>query len=321
MIGRTPKFLQGEKTDKEQLKALKEALKRDEAFSTELLNYAKDGREYWIDINIVPVKNEHGETTHFAAIERDITQSKRLEEEREELINALQKSNQELDEFAYVASHDLKAPLRVIDNASGWLEEDLGDKLDDESRENLQLLRSRVNRMEKLLDDLLEYSRVGRKLDADYEELVSGEVLFNDICHLLTNDSNKDFKINATPEFLALNVNRMPLQQIFLNLISNAIKHHDRKDGAINISVEKQHHKYLMTVKDDGPGIPIKFHDKIFKMFQTLRPRDQVEGSGMGLAVVRKHIESFGGKITIESEVGKGSTFKFTWPINTKTKG
>jgi len=312
LIGKTPKLLQGEKTDKLQLTALKNALKNNESFTTELINYSKDGREYWININIVPVVDQQGNTSHFAAIERDVTQSKAANFERERLITALEKSNSELDAFAYVASHDLKAPLRVIENISHWLEEDLGERLDKESRENLLLLRSRTQRMEKLLEDLLEYSRIGRKLDENYDETLSGDKLIKDITLLIA--MPEGFSLSASQEFLALKVNKMPLQIILLNLISNAIKHRDKDNGLIKISVKEQENQYSFSVKDDGPGIAPIYHQRIFEMLQTLKPRDRVEGSGMGLAIVRKHIELFGGTITVESEEGKGCTFIFTWP-------
>jgi signal transduction histidine kinase len=106
----------------------------------------------------------------------------------------------------------------------------------------------------------------------------------------------------------------MPLQQILMNLIGNAIKHHDKKKGHIEVAVEDNGDGYTFTVRDDGPGIPAQFHDQVFKMFQTLKPRDQVEGSGMGLAMVRKYVQVSGGTITVESAEGQGSTFRFTWP-------
>jgi PAS domain S-box-containing protein len=312
MLGRTPSFLQGEKTDRATLVKLKKALTNNQSFSGELFNYAKDGREYWIEIHIVPVIDEQGKTTHFAAIERDITQAKEAEFERERLIASLEKSNSELDDFAYVASHDLKAPLRVIENVSHWLEEDLGEQLDKENKENLLLLRSRVHRMDKLLDDLLEYSRIGRKIDANYTEVINGDKLIADITLLLAMPDG--FQVTASAEFLQLKVNRMPLQLILLNLISNAIKHREKDTGLIEVSVQEQDYQYLFAVKDDGPGIDPVYHDKIFKMFQTLKPRDRVEGSGMGLAIIRKHIELFGGTISVDSSEGQGCTFSFTWP-------
>jgi signal transduction histidine kinase len=220
--------------------------------------------------------------------------------------------NKELQEFAYAASHDLKAPLRVIDNASKWLEEDLAAHLTDESRDNMNLLRGRVRRMEKLLDDLLEYSRIGRKTDNRYAEIIAGDDLMDNILHLLS--PPKCFAVHISPSFADIHVHRMPLQQILMNLIGNAIKHHDKKKGCVEVTVEDCGAHYAFAVKDDGAGIPAQFHDQIFGMFQTLKPKDQVEGSGMGLAMVRKYVEVFGGTLNLESSEGKGSIFSFTWP-------
>lgn len=220
--------------------------------------------------------------------------------------------NAELQEFAYAAAHDLKAPLRVIDNASKWLEEDLQEHLTDETREIMNMLRGRVRRMERLLDDLLEYSRIGRTADGRFAETISGKALMANILALLSPPDS--FKIKVSPRFADIRVNRMPLQQILMNLISNAIKHHDKKGGCIHVTVADSGSFHAFTVKDDGPGIDERFHDQIFKIFQTLKPRDQVEGSGMGLAMVRKNIEVFGGALSLESSEGKGSTFRFTWP-------
>jgi signal transduction histidine kinase len=220
--------------------------------------------------------------------------------------------NQELQEFAYASSHDLKAPLRVIDNASKWLEEDLAEHLTDETRENMKLLRGRIGRMEKLLDDLLEYSRIGRTVDERYAEIVTGDVLMGNILALLS--PPKSFTVKVGADFAGIRVRRMPLQQILMNLVSNAIKHHDKKKGCIEVTVEDGGTHHAFAVADDGPGIPARFHDQIFKMFQTLKPRDQVEGSGMGLAMVRKNVEVFGGTLDLESAEGEGSVFRFTWP-------
>lgn len=270
----------------------------------------KDGSTFPIDLSVSEVLLK--DRRLFTGIIRDITERKEAEEEKEELIEKLSLSNKELDEFAYVASHDLKAPLRVIDNASRWLEEDLGERLDEESRENMELLRGRVSRMEKLLDDLLEYSRIGRKMNQDYDEISSGKDLMNDITLLLA--APEGFSVQFDPEFLSMHFNRMPLKQILLNLINNALKHHDKETGKIEVKVKDRGDHYRFSVADDGPGIAPEFQEKVFKMFQTLKPRDKVEGSGMGLAMVKKHIEHFGQTITLESEEGKGCVFHFTWP-------
>jgi signal transduction histidine kinase len=165
--------------------------------------------------------------------------------------------------------------------------------------------------MEKLLDDLLEYARIGRKTDERFAEIVAGNELMDNVLALL---SPQGFEISVSPQFADIRVNRMPLQQILMNLIGNAVKHHHKKQGRIEVAVEDLGNRYAFAVKDDGPGIAPRFHRQIFEMFQTLRPRDQVEGSGMGLAMVRKNIEVFGGTLDIESSEGCGSTFRFTWP-------
>ncbi|WP_221407859.1 ATP-binding protein [Reichenbachiella faecimaris] len=270
----------------------------------------KDGSVFPMELSISEVKVNSG--ILFTAIVRDISDRKAAEKEMERLIEALKQSNKELDDFAYVASHDLKAPLRVIDNTSRWLEEDLDEIMDDDSKENLELMRNRVKRMEKLLDDLLEYSRIGRKIDDRYAEEVNGAVLANDIKLLLSQPD--DFNIVFNPMFAKTKFKRMPLQQVLHNLINNAIKHHHSSKGNVDIWFEEFDGKYKFHVKDDGPGIPAQYQDQIFEMFLTLKPRDQVEGSGMGLAMVKKNVEHLGGTITLKSVEGQGTDFIFIWP-------
>jgi PAS domain S-box-containing protein len=269
------------------------------------------GRERHYDYALVPVLSEAGEVEAVAGSNRDIT-------EFIETNGELRAANADLEQFAYLASHDLKAPLRVISNTSQWLEEDLAEHLTDETREHLALMRGRISRMDKLLEDLLAYSRVGRAADKRYTEIISGDVLVDDILMLL---STEDFTVRVNPALRDIQVCRMPLQQILMNLVDNAIKHHHKKKGFIDVTVEDAGEAYSFAVKDDGPGIPPQFHDEIFKMFQTLKPKDQVEGSGMGLAVVRKALEVFGGRLQLESAEGQGSTFRFTWPKQQQRRG
>jgi PAS domain S-box-containing protein len=263
------------------------------------------------------ILDEGGEVARIIGVNIDVTERKLKEALERELSAQLKSANAELAAFAYVASHDLKSPLRVIDNASRWLEEDLDEHLTGEHRENMNLLRGRVKRMDKLLDDLMEYARIGKGSSGRHAEIVTGDVLMDNVLMFLTLDG---FSVDVSAKFAGIRVRLMPLQQILINLIGNARKHHHQKNGRIEVTVEDAGDYYAFAVKDDGPGIQARFHSKIFEMFTTLKPRDQMEGSGMGLAMVRKNVRIFGGVLELESAEGKGSTFRFTWPKEQKIR-
>ncbi len=225
----------------------------------------------------------------------------------------LARSNEDLEQFAYVASHDLKAPLRGIDNLAAWIEEDLGDRLEGESRDNMRLLRGRVRRLEALLNDLLNYSRA-RRIESPVET-VNLEETIRATWKLLNTATpmSLDLQLKLTGETADIQVSA--LEQVLTNLFSNAIKHHDRPDGRVFVSVVEQPESYEFVVGDDGPGIPPDQRERAFQMFQTLRPRDEVEGSGMGLAIIRKIIERMGSSIRAEDRgEGRGVQFRFNWP-------
>ncbi|PIL18031.1 hypothetical protein P775_21660 [Puniceibacterium antarcticum] len=279
-----------------------------QAGSHEFLAHRQDGTTFPVDVALSHFRI--GDAAHLAAIVRDMTDREEHLAELNTLIGALKRSNSELDSFAYVASHDLKAPLRVIDNASLWIEEDLKHKLDPDSRENLALIRNRINRMERLLDDLLEHSRIGRK--GSEVQMVSGSDLFEEVRDLLPVTSG--IMIEVGPEFDKIAMPVVPMRSILQNLLGNAIKHHDRATGRVILEVRVKSEALCFTVSDDGPGIPPKYHEKVFGLFQTLRPRDEVEGSGMGLAMVKKNVEVFGGTLHLISDGARGTTFEFTIP-------
>ena len=220
----------------------------------------------------------------------------------------LEKRNQELDQFAYVASHDLKAPLRAIANLSGWIEEDLSDKLTADTRHQMNLLRGRVHRMEALINGLLQYSRIGR-LDGQKSQVSVGDLLAEVVDSLSPPET---FSIEIAP-MPTIVTEKLPLQQVFTNLISNAIKYHPRQDGRVSISVQEYASNYEFVVADDGDGIAPEYHDKVFGIFQTLSPRDTIESTGIGLAIVKKIVEQQGGTIRLESQPGQGAAFYFTW--------
>ncbi len=223
----------------------------------------------------------------------------------------LTRLNGELEEFVYVVSHDLKAPLRAVSNISSWLEEDLGERVDDQSRERLHLLRSRVRRMDQFIDALLTFSRAGRSL-AQPERVDLRELLREVVATL---DLPPEFSVELPSKTPTLDTDRFHLTQVFSNLIGNALKHHDRRNGVIRIGWRPiPGGLYEFSVADDGPGIAPEYHERVFRVFQTLAARDERESTGIGLSIVRKVVESCGGRVWVESAPERGTVFKFTWP-------
>jgi signal transduction histidine kinase len=251
---------------------------------------------------------------HIGIIAEDITERQRMQDEIVRHVHDLERSNRDLDEFAYVASHDLKAPLQDVRNLSAWIREDAGDKLPPPSARHMELLVDRVNRMERLLDDLLDYSRAGRP--AHSSENVDVRDVVRDIMAFFGPPNG--FTIEHSGEAVTLWTPRAPFEQVVRNLVGNAIKHHDRESGHVVVTTQAKGDRISVCVADDGPGIPPEFHERVFRMFQTLRSRDEVEGSGMGLAIVRKTVEAYGGTIALASR-GRGTAITFTWPQRTDT--
>ncbi|MBI1373096.1 MAG: PAS domain S-box protein [Phycisphaera sp.] len=279
----------------------------------ELLAKRKNGDLFPVEISLSPI--ETTKENLVAAAVRDVTDRKAADEAIARYNDMLTRSNEELDRFAYIASHDLKAPLRAIDSLSQWIAEDMGESMSDTNREQMTLLRERVARMEKLLDDLLAYSRVGRQ---DGFAVVDTKQLVQDVVALL--GLPESFVVAPSDDLPVFYAAATPLEQVMRNLIGNAYKHRDRQDVRVDITAEDLGTRYAFTVADNGAGIDPRFHKKAFAMFQTLNPRDEVEGSGMGLALVKKIVETYGGSISLTSDVGSGAAFRFTWPKHEKDR-
>ncbi|MBK1659327.1 ATP-binding protein [Paracraurococcus ruber] len=223
----------------------------------------------------------------------------------------LERSNAALEEFAYAASHDLKAPLRAIGHLADWIAEDIGPAASATTAENLRMLQGRVLRLQSLLDGLLAYARAARQSYPE-AEAVDVAALVRDIAATL--GAPAGFTIACAPGLPVLRTHLAPLQQVLSNLIVNAIMHHDRAEGRVEVAMRKQDDVAEFRIGDDGPGIPPRFQDRVFQIFQTLASRDAVEASGIGLAIVRKHVQAHGGSIWIESAPPRrGATFVFTW--------
>ena len=241
---------------------------------------------------------------------RDLTDHQNIEERLASANRDLEKNNKELDQFAYIVSHDLKAPLRAISNLSLWLQEDLGASLSGENKTNFDLLRGRVVRLESLINGILEYSKLGR--EKIHTERIDVFKLVEEVVEMVGCPAH--IRIDLEEEMPFMDASRVMLIQVFSNLVSNAIKHNDKKEGLIRIYSSEGPNEYQITIEDNGPGIPEEFREKIFVIFQTLQSRDKFENTGIGLAIVKRIVEEHRGRICVESEVGKGSKFIFTWP-------
>jgi PAS domain S-box-containing protein len=257
-----------------------------------------------------PSVDESGKVRGIFSMATDISKRRKAELELESKQAELIRSNKDLEQFAYVASHDLKSPLRAIELLVQWIAEGLDGYDNNGVQENLQLLGKRTQRLNRLLDDLLAYSRAGRKVGAWRETDVHALVL--DVAQLI--NPPETISISIEGQLPTFRTHATPLEQVLRNLISNAIKHHPGPEGRVVVSCEDQGDHYVFAVEDDGEGIPAEYTDRVFEMFQTLKSRDQVEGSGMGLAIVSRIVQWQSGRIWFEPARGeRGVVFKFQW--------
>ena len=291
---------------RDKLKSENENRKKGESNSYEIEVKKKNGDiRHWL-ISGAPNYNLNGEIIGSIGIHLDITGLKSLEIQKERLLEQLEKSNNELQEYAHIVSHDLKSPLRSINALVNWIKEDNQGKLDETSLKNFNLIENTVEKMEQLITDILTYSSIG--CDENDKDIVNLNEVVADLIKML-----------FTPEFITINIikplpeikgYKTKLQQVFQNLIGNAIKFMDKENGIINISVEDFGQYYQFSIQDNGIGIEEQFHDKIFKVFHSLKKSK--DSTGIGLSIVQKIVQLHEGKIWLESKINQGTTFYFT---------
>jgi PAS domain S-box-containing protein len=273
----------------------------------------KDGDRY-VQTDKIPYRDSNGNIIGIIGFAIDITERKQAEEVLDFTMKELERSNKELEQFAYVASHDLQEPLRMVASFTQLLEMQYKDKLDEDAIEYISFAVDGAKRMQSLISDLLAYSRVtsyaGEFEEVDLNKVIE-EVLFN--LEIVIEENNA---VITNETLLKISADYSQMVQVFQNIIGNALKYRSKKTPKIHISSRKEDDKWLFSVKDNGIGIDPEYSEKIFQIFRRLHTREEYEGTGIGLAITKRIIERHGGKIWVESEPGKGSTFYFTIPKN-----
>lgn len=274
-----------------------------------------NGPTRWVSTDKIPYKDPETQGDFIFVCSQDITQLKEAELTKSLLISQLSDTNEELEKFAYIASHDLKSPLRGIEQLAGWIKEDCNELLPEKSKKHLGVMIKRVKRMGGLLDDLLAYSHISQL------ELLQDIIDLRSILDQLLDLHVQPFGFKVTldvPDEKVV-IPRKPLEIVLRNLLDNAVKHHHTGNGHITLKYTATEDSHIFDLSDDGPGIDPAMHTKAFAMFQTLKPRDAVEGSGMGLAIIKKILLRYDAEITISSDGQNGTHFKIIWPYNKKS--
>lgn len=277
----------------------------------------KDGEVVDVDISLSVLKNSEGQATGSIGVIRDISERKQAELRQTKLLKEVESINRELNDFASIVSHDLKAPLRGIKTLATWISTDYADKFDKNGMEQMGLLLNQADWMYQLIEGVLEYSRVGRireeQVPVDLNELIPK------IVEMVSPPENIKIKIGSCLPTLLCEQTR--IAQVFQNLLSNAVKYVDKPQGQVEVGCVQEDGFWKFSVADNGPGIKEEHFEKIFKIFQTLSPREESESTGVGLTITRKIVELYGGRIWVESKVGEGSTFFFTFPVQEQIDG
>jgi PAS domain S-box-containing protein len=322
LIGKNHRILNSGHHPKEFFQQMYHDIAHGKVWHGEIKNRAKDGSIYWVDATIVPISNTEGKPHQYVSIRADITAQKLAEEALAEQAlrlarrdEELARSNVELEQFAYVASHDLQEPLRMIANYTQLLAEKYRDKLDDQADRYIAYSVDGAVRMQALIQDLLKVSRFD-KSEIELKTIDSGTVVEGALKNLqsVVEKSGAVVNWNGLPTVTA---DRSQLTQVFQNLIANAIKFHGTEAPVIQIDAEKKDHEWLFAVSDNGIGIPAESWEEIFVIFRRLHTRAEYAGNGIGLSICKKIIERHGGKIWIEPQAEHGCRFAFTLPMGT----
>ncbi|MBK6264140.1 PAS domain S-box protein [Marivirga sp. S37H4] len=319
VLGKKPgSILQGEESDKITIQLMRDALKKLESFGVEIINYTKEGHKYWMLIYCEPMYNEQGEHIGFFSLQNDNSQQREFDEHVNKLNSLLQQRNKALgevnktlEEFAYVASHDLKEPARNVRGMMELIKKRSADKLDDVTIEYIDVAIKASDKMNKLIESLLQFSRSG--ILAETKSKVNLIEAIDDV-KIALGQSIKETKANITLDTKVENIVAYPIlfSRLLQNLISNAIKYKSESIPIINISCLSEENEWIFSISDNGIGIKERDFQNIFKIFNILNPKANSDSNGIGLSVCKKIVETHLGQISVNSVFGKGTTFQFS---------
>jgi len=312
MLGEKPSIFKSGRHSEAEYREMWETILSGKVWSGEVTNQKKSGEDYDVHLTIAPVLDKSGKIEAFVSVQSDITELKRAREELVWRAEELARSNAELEQFAYIASHDLQEPLRMVSSYCQLLQRRYHDKLDNDANDFIGFAVDGAMRMQKLIDDLLTYCRVGTK-GTPFQVTDCSRVVDNVLENLKVSIEDCDAKIKKEKLPITM-ADETQLAQVFQNLIANAVKFRKDDGPEISIGSRRRNGEWVISVKDNGIGIETDYEKRIFVIFQRLHSKETYPGTGIGLAVCKKIVERHGGRIWVKSKPGKGSTFNFTLP-------
>jgi PAS domain S-box-containing protein len=304
IIGRVPgELLQGPESNPEVILYLRNQIKKGLPFNCEIINYSKNKEKYWVRIQGQALYDKAGKILKYFAIEEDVTAQKELESQKENLLSDLAKTNKELEDYAQIVSHDLKSPLRSINSLITWIKEENVDNFDAPTQKYFSLIEHKVEKMDHLIEGILTYSKIDKESvkseKINIHEIVQGII---DIIHLPDHIS-----VSILGTLPSINADKFRIQQLFQNLIGNAVNYIDKTQGLVEISAVEDGDSYIFSIKDNGVGMPKAIHSKIFETFKSFTTSKH--STGLGLSIVKKIITFYRGEIWLDSKEGVGTTF------------